>query len=158
MIDISRTKLTYDEENTKRVGDMFISMLVMIFLSPFFALLALLVKLDSKGPVIYSQERIGRYGVPFKIYKFRTMRIDAELKGPQLSEENDPRITRIGAFLRKYRLDETPQFYNVLIGDMSLAGPRPERSFFIGKIVEKAPYYCLIQQVRPGITSWGMVK
>ena len=86
------------------------------------------------------------------------MRIDAELKGPQLSEENDPRITRIGAFLRKYRLDETPQFYNVLLGDMSLVGPRPERSFFIGKIVEKAPYYCLIQQVRPGITSWGMVK
>ena len=158
MIDISRAKLTYAEENTKRVGDFFISAIVMILFFPFFALIALLVRLDSKGPIIYTQERIGRFGEPFKIYKFRTMRIDAERHGPKLSEENDPRITKIGAILRKYRLDETPQFLNVFLGDMSLVGPRPERAFFINQIVEKAPYYCLTHQVRPGITSWGMVK
>ena len=158
MIDISRAKLTYAEENTKRLGDIIISALVMIFLSPLFMLIAILVRLDSKGPILYTQERIGRFGKPFKIYKFRTMKTDAETNGPQLTDLNDPRVTLLGLTLRKYRLDEIPQFWNVFKGDMSLVGPRPERGYFINKIVKHAPYYCLVHQVRPGITSWGMVK
>ena len=158
MIDISRAKLTYAEENTKRLGDIIISALVMIFLSPLFMLIAILVRLDSKGPILYTQERIGRFGKPFKIYKFRTMKTDAETNGPQLTDLNDPRVTLLGLTLRKYRLDEIPQFWNVFKGDMSLVGPRPERGYFINEIVRHAPYYCLVHQVRPGITSWGMVK
>lgn len=120
--------------------------------------MAIAVKCNSKGPVIYSQERIGFRQIPFNIYKFRSMRVDAEADGPRLSEEDDPRITRVGRVLRKYRLDELPQFWNVLKGDMSLVGPRPERAYFIDRIVKKAPYYTLVHQVKPGITSWGMVK
>ena len=121
-------------------------------------MLAFIVKSDSKGPVIYKQRRIGKEVRSFNIYKFRTMYIDAEQNGPMLSSENDPRITKTGLFFRKYRLDELPQFFNVLKGDMSLVGPRPEREFYIKQIMEKAPYYGLTHQVRPGITSWGMVK
>lgn len=117
-----------------------------------------MVKSGSKGPVFYSQERIGYRQKPFKIYKFRSMRIDAEQSGPQLSEEDDPRITKVGHVLRKYRLDEIPQFWNVLKGEMSLVGPRPEREFYIRQIIKEAPYYTLLQQVKPGLTSWGMVK
>jgi lipopolysaccharide/colanic/teichoic acid biosynthesis glycosyltransferase len=122
------------------------------------ALIALLIKRDSKGPVIYKQERIGYHSKPFFIYKFRTMRTDAEQAGPMLSSRNDARITGIGRVLRKYRIDELPQFWNVLKGDMSLVGPRPEREYFIRQIMPCAPQYTLIHQVRPGITSWGMVK
>ena len=158
MIDISRGKLTYAEENTKRVSDIVISFLVMAILSPLYILIAIMVKMDSDGPIIYTQERIGRFGKPFKIYKFRTMKTDAEPNGPQLTDLNDSRVTLLGLTLRKYRLDEIPQFWNVFKGDMSLVGPRPERGYFIDQIVKHAPYYCLVQQVRPGITSWGMVK
>jgi lipopolysaccharide/colanic/teichoic acid biosynthesis glycosyltransferase len=121
-------------------------------------IVALAIKIDSKGPVFYSQERVGYKQKKFNILKFRSMTTDAEKSGPQLSSENDSRITKLGRILRKYRIDELPQFWNVLKGDMSLVGPRPEREYFIHKIVEKAPYYTLVHQVRPGITSWGMVK
>jgi lipopolysaccharide/colanic/teichoic acid biosynthesis glycosyltransferase len=120
--------------------------------------LAIGVKCSSKGPIFYLQERIGYQGKPFKIIKFRSMYTDAEKNGPMLSSEEDPRITKFGRFMRRSRLDETPQFFNVLKGDMSLVGPRPERQYYIDKIVEKAPYYRLLLGVKPGITSWGQVK
>ncbi len=116
------------------------------------------MKLGSKGPVFYFQERIGLGGRSFNIIKFRSMKVDAEAAGPQLSKEDDPRITRMGKFLRKTRVDEFPQFWNVLVGDMSLVGPRPERQFFIDQIVQKAPHYKRLQKIKPGITSWGQVK
>ena len=117
-----------------------------------------MVKLSSAGPVFYVQERIGRAGVPFRIYKFRSMVVDAEVAGPSLSSDHDPRITPWGRFMRKVRLDELPQFWNVLRGDMSLVGPRPERQFFIDQIVRLAPHYRHLHRVRPGITSLGLVK
>jgi lipopolysaccharide/colanic/teichoic acid biosynthesis glycosyltransferase len=131
---------------------------VLIVFSWLYLILFLLVKLSSKGPAFYVHERIGLRGKPFQIIKFRSMVIDAEKNGPALSSENDPRITGIGKFLRKSRMDELPQFYNVLIGEMSIVGPRPERKFFIERIVEKAPHYRMLQKIRPGITSWGQVK
>lgn len=158
MIDLSSPSMSDFQLNLKRVLDVIISLMVLILISPILILLSILVKMSSKGPVIYSQERIGFRHKVFKIYKFRSMKADAEKMGPQLSSEEDPRVTRLGKWLRKYRLDELPQFWNVLIGDMSLVGPRPEREYFINKIVKRLPYYTLLHQVRPGITSWGMVK
>ena len=119
---------------------------------------AIAIKLESPGPIIFKQERIGYLGKPFNIIKFRSMYTDAEKDGPMLSSEDDPRITRFGRFMRRSRLDEVPQFFNVLKGDMSLVGPRPERQYYIDKIVEKAPYYKLLLGIKPGITSWGQVK
>jgi len=145
------------QKNAKRAFDLFFSVLILILSSPLMLLIALLIK-TSKGSIFYRQERIGLKGKPFNIIKFRTMKPDAEAAGPQLSREDDPRITKIGKFLRKTRLDEFPQFYNVLIGDMSVVGPRPERQFFIQQIMAKAPYYSRLQKVKPGITSWGQVK
>ena len=131
----------------------------MILLLPVYLIVSIFIKLDSKGPIIFSQERIGYHNKKFKIYKFRSMVVDAEKDNkPQLSSDNDPRITRIGHFLRKYRIDELPQFWNVLRGDMSLVGPRPERQFYIDQIVARKPAYLLVHQVRPGITSMGQVK
>ena len=127
-------------------------------LSPLMLCLSILVKLDSPGPVIYRQERIGQHKRPFTLYKFRSMRPDAEIDGPLLSSLNDSRVTGIGRFMRKYRLDELPQFWNVIKGDMSLVGPRPERAYYIKEIMRHTPYYTLVQQVRPGLTSLGMVK
>ncbi|HRI35144.1 MAG TPA: sugar transferase, partial [Saprospiraceae bacterium] len=115
-------------------------------------------KLSSPGPLFYSQERIGLNGKPFMIYKFRSMYMDSEVNGPQLSHESDQRITPWGATMRKWRIDELPQFFNVLKGDMSLVGPRPERNFYIQQIMEIAPHYKHLLKVRPGITSWGQVK
>lgn len=146
------------QKNVKRVFDIFFSSLVLVLGFPFLLIIAILIKLESKGPAFFLQERIGLNGKPFNIIKFRSMRIDAEANGPQLSKEDDPRITVIGKILRKTRLDEVPQFWNVLKGEMSVVGPRPERQFFIDKIMEKAPYYKRLQKVRPGITSWGQVK
>lgn len=146
------------QRNLKRIIDLFFSFFVILFTLPMWVVIALLIKLTSKGPILFKQERVGLRGKPFKIIKFRTMRPDAEAKGPQLSSENDPRITRIGKFLRKTRLDEFPQFINVLKGDMSVVGPRPERQYFIDLIVQKAPHYTRLHKVRPGITSWGQVK
>ncbi|MFW6351643.1 MAG: exopolysaccharide biosynthesis polyprenyl glycosylphosphotransferase, partial [Bacteroidota bacterium] len=142
----------------KRFLDVVVSVMALIVLSPVFLFTAIGVKLSSKGPVFYSHQRIGINGKPFYMHKFRSMYVDAEKDGPQLSCENDPRITPFGLFMRKVRLDEIPQFYNVLIGNMSLVGPRPEREYFIDLITQKAPHYKLLQKIKPGITSWGQVK
>lgn len=143
----------------KRVFDIVSSLFALVVLSPVFLICAIIVKATSPGPVFYVQERIGKGGKPFKMAKFRSMRVDAESNGtPQLSSDDDPRITRFGKFMRKVRLDEIPQFWTVLKGDMSLVGYRPERQFFIEQIEERAPYYRLLLMVKPGITSWGEVK
>lgn len=157
-VDLTSPAISESAKNIKRLSDILVSSLMLILFSPVFLCLALMVKFNSKGPVIYAQERVGLKQKPFKIYKFRTMVVDAEKEGPQLAEKDDPRITTVGSFLRKYRLDELPQFWNVLKGEMSLVGPRPEREYYIKKIMQEAPYYALVYQVRPGITSWGMVK
>lgn len=159
LIRITEQHMTDAELCIKRAFDIVASATGLIVLSPLFAVIALQVKVGSKGPVIYSQERIGLYGLPFRIYKFRTMVADAEAEGvPQITHDNDPRITRIGRWLRKYRLDELPQLWNILRGDMSIVGPRPERPYFIEKIMTEAPYYCLLYKVRPGLTSWGPIR
>ncbi|MCL4107371.1 UNVERIFIED_CONTAM: hypothetical protein GTU68_067282 [Idotea baltica] len=116
------------------------------------------VKRSSEGPIFFVQERIGLNGKPFNIYKFRSMYLDSEPDGPQLAQENDDRQTPWGSIMRKWRLDEIPQFWNILIGDMSLVGPRPERRYFIELIAKEAPYYKQLIKVRPGVTSWGQVK
>ncbi len=144
--------------STKRLIDVLASIVALIILLPVFIILAILVKLSSKGPVFFKQERIGINGKPFNIVKFRTMVVGAEKNGPQLSSSNDARITKVGKFLRKTRLDEFPQFWNVLKGDMSIVGPRPERQFYIDQIAKKDPQYLYLHKVRPGITSWGQVK
>lgn len=143
---------------SKRAGDILISSIALLLLSPLYLFTAIGVKLSSPGPIFYAQERIGKGGKPFHIFKFRSMIVNAEKAGPALSSDHDPRITNFGRFMRKVRLDEVPQFYNVLIGDMSLVGPRPERQFFIDQIVKEAPHYTHLLKVKPGITSWGMVK
>lgn len=158
LIELSHELMPAWQENLKRLIDVVISTLVLIILSPLYVFLSVGVKLSSKGPILYYHERMGRYGKPFRIYKFRSMVVDAEANGPALSSQNDPRITNFGKFMRKMRFDEFPQFYNVLIGDMSLVGPRPERQFFVDQIVEQASHYLLLFKVRPGITSWGQVK
>lgn len=158
LLEVSRSQLSECSRNLKRLGDIVVAGLSLILLLPVMSVVALAIKLDSKGPVFYHQERIGYRRRPFKIHKFRTMVAEAEPNGPQLSSENDMRITHIGRFLRKYRIDEIPQFWNVLKGEMAFVGPRPERAYYIEKIIRVAPYYTLLQQVRPGLTSWGMVK
>ncbi|MFT3885277.1 MAG: sugar transferase [Flavobacteriales bacterium] len=142
----------------KRLIDVVFSGLALVLLSPVLLVIALLVRTTSPGPVLFRQERIGLHGRPFRIIKFRSMYADAEAKGPQLSSTTDPRITRVGRFLRRTRLDELPQFWNVLKGEMSLVGPRPERQHFIDRIMAVAPHYRHLHKVRPGITSWGQVK
>jgi len=144
--------------HTKRFIDILASVLVFLILWPLYLFIAIRVKLSSSGPILYKQERLGLKGKPFYIYKYRSMIVDAEKDGPALSSDNDPRITPWGRIMRKWRLDEIPQFYNVLIGDMSLVGPRPERQYYADKIVEKAPAYAHLKKVKPGLTSWGMVK
>jgi len=134
------------------------ALVLLIFLSPFFMLISVLIFLTDGRPIFFAHQRVGQFGRMFPCFKFRTMYTDAEKLGPTLSKENDPRITKIGRFLRKVRLDEIPQFYNVIIGDMSLVGPRPERKFFIDKIVVHAPHYVHLHRVRPGITGYGQVK
>lgn len=141
----------------KRSFDILFSSLAMIAGLPVFLTLMLITKLTSKGPIFYKQERIGRNGFPFKIYKFRSMIVESEVNGPQLTTDNDPRVTKWGNFMRKTHLDEIPQFFNVLIGDMSVVGPRPERAHFIQQIVAKQPQYVQLLSIRPGITSIGQV-
>ena len=158
LVRITEHKMSDAELCIKRALDVIFSMSVMVLLSPVYVFLYVLVYATSKGQAIYRQERIGLHGIPFYILKFRTMCVDAEQQTPMLSQDNDPRITRVGAFLRKYRLDELPQMWNVLRGDMSLVGPRPERAYFIRQIEQKAPYYCLLYKIRPGLTSWGPIK
>lgn len=144
--------------STKRILDIVASTCAIIILIPVYILLAIAVKLSSKGPIFFTQERVGKNKKPFRIIKFRTMYVNSESNGPQLSSSNDNRITKVGKFLRKTRLDEFPQFWNVLVGDMSLVGPRPERQFYIDQISKHDPQYLYLHKVRPGITSWGQVK
>jgi exopolysaccharide biosynthesis polyprenyl glycosylphosphotransferase len=158
LIEVNPEIMPQWQVSIKNVIDKLISLIALIILSPFFLIIALLIKLSSKGPIFFKQERIGKNGKSFMIYKFRTMFIDAEKDGPQLSSQHDNRITPIGKFLRRTRIDEFPQFYNVLVGDMSLVGPRPERQFYIDQIMERAPHYSHVQKIKPGITSWGQVK
>jgi exopolysaccharide biosynthesis polyprenyl glycosylphosphotransferase len=158
LIEVDRMIMPPWQVALKRVMDWAISLVALVLLAPVYAGIALAVKLNSNGGVFYVQERIGLYGKPFNIIKFRTMVQDAERLGPQLSSDADPRITSVGRFLRKSRLDELPQFFNVIRGDMALVGPRPERAHFIEQIMERAPHYRHLQKVRPGITSWGQVK
>lgn len=142
----------------KRLIDIVASITALLILAPLMMVIAVTIKYSSPGPILFSQQRIGRFGKPFRIYKFRSMVVNAEAEGPRLSSESDARVTTAGRFLRKSRMDEIPQFFNVLIGEMSLVGPRPEREYFIQKIMEKAPHYRHLHRVRPGITSWGQVK
>jgi len=159
LIDISGSNMTACERNIKRLMDLFVSGFALLILSPIFVIVSIMIKKDSEGPVFYSQKRVGYRNKLFTIYKFRTMVKDAEKDGiPELATDGDTRVTAIGRFLRKYRIDEFPQFYNVFMGEMSLVGPRPEREFYVNQIVKIAPFYSLLHQVRPGITSMGMVK
>lgn len=158
LVDLTSPRMSDCETNIKRAIDIVVSIIALIILSPVMLWASIMVKLSSPGPVIYSQVRMGKKQKPFRIYKFRSMREDAESEGPRLSHSKDDRITKFGHFMRKYRIDEFPQFWNVLKGDMSLVGPRPEREYYIRQIMKEAPYYGLVFQIRPGITSWGMVK
>lgn len=158
LITINQQVMPDWQQAVKRFIDVSVSLFVLITFSWLYLLLMILVKLSSKGPVFFRQERIGKDGQAFNIIKFRTMNVDAEKSGPLLSSKNDPRITGLGRFLRKVRLDEIPQFYNVIIGDMSIVGPRPERKFYIDQIVVHAPHFVHLHKVRPGITGYGQVK
>ncbi len=158
LIDVNSEVMPVWQRIVKRGFDVVASAIALILCLPLFIVLAVLVKTSSPGPIFFLQDRIGKNGRSFRIIKFRTMVVNAEASGPQLSSSNDPRITKIGRFMRKTRLDEFPQFYNVLVGDMSLVGPRPERQFYIDQIVKIEPQYLELTKVRPGITSWGQVK
>ena len=158
LVDVTDNNFSPAEQNIKLFLDKACSAVALLLLSPLFVYIAWRVKKDSPGPVFFRQERIGYLGQPFLMYKFRSMYVDAEENGPALSSEDHPRVTPFGRIMRKYRLDELPQFWNVLKGDMSMVGPRPERKYFIDEIVKTAPYYYLLHNVRPGITSLGMVK
>ena len=152
------TRLNKGSLFLKRSFDMIFSALGLVLMSPLFLLCALLIKLDSRGPVFYNQIRIGKMGKEFRIHKFRSMKVDAEQGTPELSSENDPRVTPWGRIMRRYRIDELPQLWNVLKGDMSIVGYRPEREYFIKQIEEYFPFYPLLYNIRPGITSQGMVN
>src|SRR5690606_7787911 len=158
LIEIRQDLMPPWQKLVKRLIDILASLLALVILLPVIIYCAVRVKLSSRGPVMYRQERIGIGGKPFTIFKFRSMRLDAEEEGPRLSFEGDDRCTEWGSVMRKWRLDEIPQFWNVLRGDMSLVGPRPERRYFIELIMEKAPHYKHLLKVRPGITSWGQVQ
>ena len=159
LVNISRSSMSDSGKNIKRAMDILVSLIALVVLLPVFAIVALIIKKTSPGPIFYLQERIGLHNKPFNIIKFRSMVQNAEQAGkPQLSSDDDPRITPFGHFMRKYRIDELPQFWNVLKGEMSLVGPRPERKFYIDQLTPIVPAYALLHQVRPGITSMGMVK
>lgn len=157
-VDVSVLSLSDTEENIKRFCDIILSAIALIVLSPLMLYVAIGVRLSSKGSIIFKQKRVGFKRKEFTMYKFRSMVENAEGDTPLLSNPNDERITKFGKWLRKYRIDELPQFWNVIKGDMSLVGPRPERKYFVDRIIERAPYYSLLHRVRPGITSWGMVN
>lgn len=158
LIEIRQELMPKWQRVIKRFLDVTVSVIVLIILSPLILYIAIRVRLSSTGPIFFAQERLGQGGKPFTIIKFRSMYTDAERHGPQLSHESDPRCTPWGAVMRKWRLDEIPNFWNVLRGDMSLVGPRPERQHFIDLILEQNPHYKHLLKVRPGITSWGQVK
>ena len=158
LIDLQTGLMPEWQQNFKRLVDISVSLLAAILLSPLLLYAIIRLKLTSKGPIFFSQERIGYKGKPFMMYKFRSMINDAEKDGPALSSENDPRITKWGKAMRKWRIDELPQLWNILIGEMSLVGPRPERRFYIDKIIARFPYYKYLLKVKPGLSSWGMVQ
>mgnify|MGYP001307562592 CR=1 FL=1 len=158
LLDVQSDAMPFWQKVLKRIIDLSMSFVAVIILTPFYLFSAIAVKFSSPGPIFFLQDRIGKDGRVFKIFKFRTMYVNSEKNGPQLSSENDPRITRIGSFMRKTRLDEFPQFFNVLMGHMSIVGPRPERKFYIDQIAKIEPQYNQLTKVRPGITSWGQVK
>jgi exopolysaccharide biosynthesis polyprenyl glycosylphosphotransferase len=158
LIELLSDAMPFWQQAVKRLIDVVVSIFAMLILIPIYIASAIAVKLSSPGPIFFLQDRVGVNGRIFKIIKFRTMVVNAETAGPQLSSEDDPRITKVGKFMRKTRLDEFPQFLNVLVGQMSLVGPRPERQFFIDQIIKEAPQYLHLNRVRPGITSWGQVK
>lgn len=144
------------ERIIKRFQDFCIACMCLIVFSPLFLICYIAIKRENSGPAIYSQERIGKGGRPFNIYKFRTMRLDAEKDGPKLyNQENDPRLTKTGKFLRDHHLDELPQLWNVLKGDMAFVGPRPEREYYVKQIIKHDPRYTLLYQIRPGVTSYA---
>jgi len=158
LIDLRTALMPEWQQNIKRLIDVAAAVFGSIILSPLLLYVVLRVKFSSKGSVLYSQQRIGFKGRPFTMYKFRSMYMDAEKNGPLLSSDNDSRITRWGRIMRKWRLDELPQLWNILLGDMSLVGPRPERKFYIDQLVANFPYYKYLLKVKPGLTSWGMVQ
>ena len=158
LIDLETELLPYWQQNIKRLFDISFSILNLIILSPLLLLVAMITKISSPGNIIYSQERVGLKGSTFEIYKFRSMNSNAEKNGAALSSDNDIRITKWGKLMRKWRIDELPQLWNILIGNMSFVGPRPERRIYINSILKKAPYYRYLLKVKPGLTSWGMVQ
>ncbi len=158
LIDLQTGLMPEWQQNIKRLIDISVAVFGSVLLLPLMLYAGLKVKFSSKGPVFISQERIGYKGRPFRMYKFRSMVNNAEKDGPALSSDNDPRITKWGKIMRKWRIDELPQLWNILTGEMSLVGPRPERRFYIDKIVSRAPYYKYLLKVKPGLTSWGMVQ
>jgi len=158
LLEVNQEVVPAWQQNVKQVMDTILSLLALVFLIPLSLALIIGVKLSSPGPILYRQDRIGRFGREFKIFKFRSMYHNAEENGPELSSKHDPRVTRFGQLMRKHRLDEIPNFINVLRGEMALVGPRPERAYFIDKITKIAPHYTHLHKVKPGITSWGQVK
>ncbi|MBN2756538.1 MAG: sugar transferase [Bacteroidales bacterium] len=158
LLKVSSELMSVSDTTIKRILDYSISVIFIVLMLPLYIFAASAVKLSSPGPIIYKQKRVGKKGKHFTIYKFRSMYSNAENGTPELSSKYDQRITKFGKFLRKTRLDEIPQFFNVLKGDMSIVGPRPERQFFIDKIVKIAPEYMLLLKIKPGITSLGQVK
>lgn len=158
LIQITHELMPVWQMNLKRILDIALSIIALILSAPMILFLLAGVKISSKGPILHRQQRIGRYGRPFILYKFRSMYPDAEKNGPELSHKDDKRLTNFGKFMRKWKLDEIPNFWNVLKGEMSLVGPRPERRYYIDQIVHRAPHYVRLHKVKPGITSWGQVK
>jgi len=158
LIQITHSLMPVWQGNLKRVFDVLISLISLVLMSPLIVFLIVGVKLSSRGPIFLRQERIGRFGKPFTLYKFRSMIADAEKNGPELSRKHDERVTNFGKFMRQRKLDEIPNFINVIKGEMSLVGPRPERKYYIDQIVKDAPHYVHLQRVKPGITSWGQVR
>ena len=158
LLEVNQDVMPAWQQNVKQLMDIVISILALVILLPLSLALIIGVMLSSSGPILYKQDRIGRFGREFQIFKFRSMYHNAEENGPELSSKHDPRVTRFGQMMRKHRLDEIPNFLNVLRGEMALVGPRPEREYFIDKIIKTAPHYTHLQKVKPGITSWGQVK
>jgi exopolysaccharide biosynthesis polyprenyl glycosylphosphotransferase len=159
LVNINPEILTIQQRFVKRLTDLAVSLFVIVPLFPVWLIVSLAIKIESRGPVLYRQERVGQNGNVFMINKFRSMVQEAEtMTGPIWAKQEDPRITNVGQFLRRFRLDEVPQFINVLIGDMSVVGPRPERPYFVQKLMEEFPYYYRRHRIRTGITGWAQIK